>query len=703
MATIKTSLMIHDGMTGAIQKMYRAVNILVESFEEVQRTSGKAVDTSNLREARQLAAESAAAWDQMADHIREADQAQQGFNSGLRAASPAADALNGKLKAVLATVGGIAGLNKVFRISDQLASTNARLNNAQATFDDGGGLAELQKKVMASAQRSRSAYMDTAAAVAKLGMNAKDAFGNMDEVIGFSELINKQFVIGGASAQEQSAAMLQLTQALASGVLRGDELRSVFEQAPGIIQNIADYLNVPIGEIRDMAAEGQITADIVKNATFAAADQIEERFSNMPKTWAQIWNSMKNYALSIFNPILNKLNQIANSAKFEAVTNGIINGLVAIASVASWVLDLLINGASWVVDNWGWISPIVLGVAGAFAVFQIAAHWTQIAAAATAIYHGVVNFLSIGFGILTGNTAAASAAVFTFNSALLANPIVWVVMLIMALIGALYAGVAAYNKFTGAGVSATGIIGGAFAVLGAFLINSFIVPLQNGFAMIANFFGNVFRDPVAAVKVLFYDMCLTVLGYISNLAHAIEDLINKIPGVQVSITAGLDGLYNRLESAQKKVKDESGWVEYVKKMNFINYSDAAKAGYNFGKGVADKVSSVFKLSDYTSDMEWTNNANNLGNQLDSITNNTNGIADNTAATAQALGLSNEDLKLLREIAERQAINQFTTAEIKVEMNNNNTIASDVDLDGITDKLADKLQETMETTAEGVHT
>lgn len=131
----------------------------------------------------------------------------------------------------------------------------------------------------------------------------------------------------------------------------------------------------------------------------------------------------------------------------------------------------------------------------------------------------MVNFLSIGFGILTGNTAAASAAVFTFNSALLANPIVWVVMLIAVLIAALYAGVAAYNKFTNSAVSATGIIGGAFAALGAFILNTFIIPLQNAIAMIVNFIGNVFNDPVAAVKVLFYDMCLTVIGYIRNLCN----------------------------------------------------------------------------------------------------------------------------------------------------------------------------------------
>ncbi|WP_050618734.1 tape measure protein [Intestinimonas massiliensis (ex Afouda et al. 2020)] len=656
MATIKTAIQIYDGMTRPLQAMSRGMNTLINAMENAQGTFDRGFDSTVLQQVREDIAEATVGFDRMEQNIRQSDHAQDQFNDSIRAGSSAADGLWNKLKGIAATVGGIAGLNKVLGVSDQLTSTNARLNNAMVNFDDGGSLEELQAKVMASAQRSRSYYMDTAAAVAKLGMNARDAFTNMDEVIAFSELVNKSFVIGGAGAQEQSAAMLQLTQAMASGVLRGEELNSIFETAPGIIQSIAKYLDVPIGQIRTMASEGQITANIVKNAMFEAAGDIERTFSNMPKTWGQIWTGMKNKALQVLQPLL--------------------------------------NGINWLANNISIIGPAVLGLAGAFAVFQIAAHWTQIAAAATAIYHGVVNFLSIGFGVLTGNTAAASAAVFTFNSALLANPIVWVIMLIMALIGALYAGVAAYNKFTGAGVSATGIIGGAFAVLGAFLINSFIVPLQNGFAMIANFLGNVFNNPIAAVKVAFYDMCLTVIGYITKLAHAIENLLNKIPGVTVDITSGLDSFYAGLEQAQQKVKDEAGWVEYVQKMDFIDYSEAASAGYDFGKGIADKISGAFNLGGVE--------AFNLGNTLDGIYGNTGDTAGNTAAMSDALDITEEDLSYLRDIAEREAINRFTTAEIKVEQNNTNYIDKETDLDGIMDAWANDFAEKLDVSEEGVH-
>lgn len=653
MATIKTAIQIYDQMSRPLQAMSRGVNTLINAMETAQGTFDHGFDSSVLQQVREDIAEATVGFDQMEQQIRQADTAQNRFNDRVQEGSDRAGGLLQQIKNIAVAVGGLAAIKKLVDLSDSMASTRARLN---LIVDDGGSVGELEKKIMASAQRSRASYLSTAQAVSQMGLMAADAFSSNDELIAFTETLNKQFVIAGANAAGAEAATLQLTQAMASGVLRGEELNSVFEQAPNVIQSIADYLGVSIGEIRGMAAEGQITADIVKNAMFAAADDVNAKFSSMPMTWGQVFTMASNVALQVLQPLL--------------------------------------NGINWLANNISIIGPLVLGLGAAFAVFQIAAHWTQIAAAATAIYHGVVNFLSIGFGILTGNTAAASAAVFTFNSALLANPIVWVVMLIMVLIAALYAGVAAYNKFTGAAVSATGIIGGAFAVLGAHILNTFIVPLQNAFAMIANFIGNVFNDPVAAVKVLFYDMCLTVIGYIRNLAQGIEDLINKIPGVTVDITSGLDNFYAGLEQAQQKVKDKAGWVEYVQKMDFIDYSDAASAGYKFGEGIVDKISGAFSLDGL--------DAFNLGNTLDGIYGNTGDTAGNTAAMSDALDIAEEDLAYLRDIAEREAINRFTTAEIHVEQHNENHISNDTDLDGIMDAWANDFAEKLDVSEEGVH-
>ena len=710
MATIRTAIALYDGVTSPLHSMQKAMNIVLNSFEVMQRASSNAVDVSAIQEARDELARAETAFDSIEQSIRDADNQQQKFNGSIRAGSSAADGLWNKLKGIAATVGGIAGLNKVLGISDQLTSTNARLNNAMVNFDDGGSLDELQKKVMASAQRSRSAYMSTAAAVAKLGMNTKDAFGNMDEVIMFSELVNKQFVNGGASAQEQAASMLQLTQAMASGVLRGEELNSIFENAPGIIQNIADYLDVPIGQIRTMASEGQITADIVKNAMFAAADDIEEKFNSMPKTWGQIWTSMKNKALSIFAPILNKLNQIANSSKFETVTNGVINGLAAIASVATGVLDLLINGASWVVDNWSWISPIVLGVAGAYVVL----HGAMIAYnTIQAITNGLAAISAARSAIKAGATLAEAAATTTatgaqvgLNAALLACPITWIIIGIIALIALFYAAVAAVNKFAGTSVSATGIICGVFMAALAFIGNIFIalwnvaaevfVLIYNLVATVANFIGTVFNDPVAAVVHLFFDLADTVLGVLQALASAIDaifgsDLSGAVQGWRDSLGGWVDETFGKGTEVMAKMNADD------LKLDRFEYGAAFDLGYNFGEGIDNKVSGLFDGS-----LMDSMGAFDLGNTLDGIYGNTGDTANNTAATADALDITEEDLSYLRDIAEREAINRFTTAEIKVEQNNTNYIDKETDLDGIMDAWANDFAEKLDVSEEGVH-
>lgn len=654
LATIRTAIQIYDGVTRPLQSMHRAMNIVLNSFEAMQRASSNAIDVASIREAREEMVRAGAAFDEIEQNIRNAGTQQSRFNRRIRDGSNEADGLMGRLKGIAATIGGLAAIKKAVNLSDELASTNARLN---LLVTDGGSLEELENKIMASAQRSRSAYFDTASAVAKLGLNAGNAFDHdMDQVIAFMEQINKQFVIGGASAIEQSNAMIQLTQAMAAGALRGEELNSILDAAPGIARAIEQYMGIAEGSIKNYAEQGLVTAQVVKNAMFAMADETNAKFESMPMTWGQVFTMAGNIAIKMLQPLL--------------------------------------HGINWLANNISIIGPVVLGLGAAFVVFQIAAHWTQIAAAATAIYHGVISFLSIGFGVLTGNAAAASAAVMKFNSALLANPIIWVVMVLAVLIGVIYGAVAAHNKHAEVAVSATGLIAGAFAVLLAFIMNSFVVPLQHALAMIANFIGNVFNNPVAAVKVLFYDMCLTVIGYIKNLAQGIENLINKIPGVTVNITSGLDNFYAGLQQAQQKVKDESGWVEYVHKMDFFDYSNAASAGYKFGQGIADKVSGAFGM--------YGMDSFNFGNALDGVYNNTGNTAGNTAAMKDNMDITKEDLKYMRDIAEREAINRYTTAEIKVEQKNENHISKDVDIDGILDIWANDFAEKLDMSGEGVY-
>ena len=710
MATIRTAIALYDGVTSPLRNMRKAMGIVLNSFESMQRASSNAVDVSAIQEAREELARAETAFDSIEQNIRDANDQQQRFNRSIRDGSSAADGLWQKMKGIAATVGGMIGLKQALGTSDQLTQTNARLNNALIKFDDGGSIKELEAKVMASAQRSRAYYMDTAAAVAKLGTNARDAFTNMDEVIAFSELVNKSFVIGGAGAQEQSAAMLQLTQAMASGVLRGEELNSIFENAPGIIQSIAKYLDVPIGQIRTMASEGQITADIVKNAMFEAADDIENKFSNMPKTWGQIWTGMKNKALSIFAPILNKLNQIANSSKFEAVSNGVIGALAAIASVATVVLDLLINGASWVVDNWSWLSPVIYGVAAALGVYygaQLAANTVGLISKGVHIAMAGAKMIQLAAtGALTAATAAETAAQYGLNAALYACPLVWIIILIIALVALFYAAVAAVNKFAGTSVSATGIICGAFMAALAFIGNIFIalwnvaaevfVLIYNLVATVANFIGNVFNDPVGAVCRLFFDLADTVLGVLQALASAIDaifgsNLAGAVQGWRDSLGGWVDETFGKGTEVMAKMSADD------LKLDRFEYGAAFDLGYNFGEGIDSKVSGLFDGSAMDS-----MGAFDIGNTLDGIYGNTGDTAGNTAAMSDALDITEEDLSYLRDIAEREAINRFTTAEIHVEQHNENHISKDADLDGIMDAWANDFAEKLDVSEEGVH-
>lgn len=675
-----------------------------------QRASSNAVDVSAIQEAREELARAETAFDSIEQNIRDANDQQQRFNRSIRDGSSAADGLWQKMKGIAATVGGMIGLKQALGTSDQLTQTNARLNNALIKFDDGGSIEELEAKVMASAQRSRAYYMDTAATVAKLGTNARDAFTNMDEVIAFSELVNKSFVIGGAGAQEQSAAMLQLTQAMASGVLRGEELNSIFENAPGIIQSIAKYLDVPIGQIRTMASEGQITTNIVKNAMFEAAGDIERNFSNMPKTWGQIWTGMKNKALSIFAPILNKLNQIANSSKFEAVSNGVIGALAAIASVATVVLDLLINGASWVVDNWSWLSPVIYGVAAALGVYYGRLLLVKGAELASAAVSGAVavakGIMAAATMLVTGATWAQVTAQYGLNAAMYACPLVWIIILIIALVALFYAAVAAVNKFAGTSVSATGIICGAFMAALAFIGNIFIalwnvaaevfVLIYNLVATVANFIGNVFNDPVGAVCRLFFDLADTVLGVLQALASAIDaifgsNLAGAVQGWRDSLGGWVDETFGKGTEVMAKMSADD------LKLDRFEYGAAFDLGYNFGEGIDSKVSGLFDGSAMDS-----MGAFDIGNTLDGIYGNTGDTAGNTAAMSDALDITEEDLSYLRDIAEREAINRFTTAEIHVEQHNENHISKDADLDGIMDAWANDFAEKLDVSEEGVH-
>lgn len=711
MATIRTAIALYDGVTGPLKSMHKAMSIVLNSFEAMQRASGNAVDTASLRQAREELARAGAALNNIEDSIRNDEEAQRRFNQRIRDVDTAAGGLWDKLKGIAMTVGSLAALQKIIGLSDELSSTKARLN---LLVDDGGSVDALEKKIMASAQRSRSAYFDTASAVAKLGLNAGNAFGgNMDQVIAFMEQVNKQFVIGGATAQEQSNAMIQLTQAMAAGALRGEELNSILDGAPGIARAIEKYMGIAEGSIKSVAQEGKVTAEVVKNAMFAMADETNEKFESMPKTWAQIWTEMQNKALSVFSPILTKLSEIGNSDRFNTAVDGLMAALAALASVAATIFDGLVAGVAWVADNWEILSPLILGVAAALGVYygaQVAANAVEAISKGLHVAHAAAKMLQLAVtGKLTAVTAAETAAQYGLNAAMYACPVVWILMLIIAIIAAIYAVVAAINKVTGSSISATGVICGAFLTVLAVVGNVFVslynlvvevlAGIYNTIAAVANFIGNVFQDPVGAVARLFFDLVDVVLGLLKTLASAIDNifgshLADAVQGWRNSLGGWVDRKFGKGVEIMAKVNSDE------MKLGRFEYGKAYSLGYNFGQNLGSKASSLF---DGTSGlMNDPLGAYDTGSTLENISGNTGAIADNTAKTAEALEMSAEELRRLRDIAERNAINQYTTAQIHIEMNNNNTIRSTDDLDGIVEALEQRLEDAMIEVSEGVH-
>nr|DAP41309.1 MAG TPA: Tail tape measure [Caudoviricetes sp.] len=516
----------------------------------------------------------------------------------------------------------IQGLKKAVDLSDSLVSMRARLDR----MNDGlQTTQELETMIYQSAQRSRGSFTDTMGLVSQLGTMAGDAFGSSKEIVQFAEQLNKQLALSGASGSSAQAAILQLEQGLASGVLRGDELNSVMEQAPALAKSIADYMQVSVGELREMGSQGQITADIVKNALFAAAKDTNAEFEKTPMTWAQVWTVASNTAVRALDPLLTAIN--------------------------------------WVANNIQTIGPIVVSLGTAFVVMLIAANWTN---------------------ILTFATEKAAAAQAFLNAVMSANPAALAAVGVLVLVAAFYAGIAAVNHFAGTSISATGIITGAFTTMGAFILNGTLVPLHNGFAAFVNFLGNAFNDPITAIDVLFYDMSITILKYVQNVAQGLEGLINMIPGVEVNMTSGIDKLIGKLEYGRNWTIKQNGYKEYIKPWENFDLGKAYNAGHDWGANLGK----YGLMGTGTGELEIPQAADVkdlLGN-----------IDKNTGKIAKTVDLSDEQIKMLVDVAERRYVNNvnLTSQTPMITVQGQNTGNTEKDARNLADTLRDVLVDLM---------
>lgn len=646
-------------------------------------------------------------------YIRDNVDEQGCFNQEISAGTQQANELTNTIKRAVAAYISIQSVGKALNISDELVQTTSRLN----MMNDGvQTTAELVNMVYAAAQDARGSFSQMADVVARFGNNAKDAFSSSEEVVAFADLIQKQMTIAGASTQEAANAELQLSQALGSGVLRGDELNSIFEQAPNLIQNIADYLDVPIGKIREMAADGELSADVVKAAIFSAADDINSKFNEMPMTWGQIWQSMQNTALIAFQPVLQRLNDLANSEAFQTFIQGAIEAIATLANILLNVFDLAVSIGTFIGDNWSIIAPIVYGIVAALTAYI----------AISAIVAAINGVMAMAEGVkaaaqmmATGATFAETAAQQGLNAALMACPLTWIIMLILALIVVIFAVCNAIAKMTGIANSGFGVITGGVNVVIQFFKNlgltvaNIALGIGNAIAALASNMMTAFHNAICSIQSWFYNLLSTALSVIEGICAA----LNKLPFVEFDYS----GISSAADDYAAKASEAAGNKEDYQSISdafnegFTTFdafqdgwaSDAFNAGAAWGDGVADKVSN-FSLSDVFGQTDIPNVGDYTSGFSDAIANSGVGdgignIDDNTGKIKDSLDITEEDLKYLRDIAEQEAINRFTTAEINVDMSGmQNTVNSGDDIDGFMTKLTDSVNEAVDNMTEGVH-
>ena len=677
MATIKTAISLYDGVTGPMRSMVKVMDTVISGFERMGAASNSAVNVGEMMSARAELTKLSGQLDTIESSIASANDRQKQLNQSFRNGTSAADGLLQKVKNLAIAYGGMQAVSKLVGLSDQLTGTKARLN---FLVDDGSSVAELESQIMASAQRSRSYYLDTASAIATMGANAGAAFSGNDELIAFMEQVNKQFVIGGASAQGQSAAMLQLTQAMAAGALRGEELNSILENAPGIARAIESYMGIAEGSIKQYAEQGLITSEVVKNALFAAADEVNAKFESMPMTWAQAANIFKNSLLSIFSPVLDQINAIANSADFQTMLYGILDALAGVANIASMVISLLTAGASFIISNWDYIGPMLMGIVTAL--------------------------------------IAVSAAQAVVNAVMAANPVMLIVIGIGMLIGLLYAAAQQFATMTGVASSGFGVITGGINVVIQFFVNlgltvaNIALGIWNAMCACAENIGIAFHNTIAGVQSWFYNLLSTALTVVAGICEA----LNQLPFVEFDYS-GITGQAQAY--ANKAAEAEAGKKSYVNVGDAFSAgldtfdtfssgwaSDAFNAGSSWGDGVMDKVSGIFDAGsmDFMGAFSGAGGAGGFdySGALADTAGNTADTAANTAKAANALDIAQEDLAYMKDIAERESINRYTTAEIVIHQNNENHIGSDLDLDGIMTGMTERIIEEVNISADGDH-
>ena len=540
----------------------------------------------------------------------------------------------------IAATAGVTSLVKGFlELSDSQAQINARLNLMK---DETHSVAQLNDLIYQSALRSRAAYSDTADAVGKMGLNAKNAFSSNEELIAFTEQVNKQFKIGGASAQEQSNAMIQLTQAMAAGVLRGQDLNSILAAAPGIARTIEESMGWASGSIKQYAEDGKVTAQVVKNSLLNMADETNEKFASMPMTLSDAMTQGKNIVQHSAKEMAQAWNDFIQTDKGQEILGETISLFSALTQVGTDALAAIGQGALFVADNMDMIIPMLTAVGAVFLFVKAQAIQTALASAAAA-----------------GTHAAAWAA---------AN---WPVLLMAAL----FAGALIAAQQFGVGMQEVGgWVGQVFGMIYAVGYNVF-ATLWNAIASFAEFFANVFNDPVAAIAHLFSDALDAILSMVETVAGAIDALTGS------HLQGAVSGFRGKMSSWVDSTFGEN--AIQIKRMANLDIGATAAEWGNYGANLGSKLDNldldIGKLAGSFDDLDLSGVG---GNNIDKVG------KVGKVGKVEDIKLSDEDLKLYRNLAERRYMNriELKTLAPHIEVSIPESEAKNLTAQDIADKL-----------------
>lgn len=650
--------------------------------------------------------------------IGKASSAVDTVSNRFTAAESATSRLTQKLTGLAAAALSFATVKKGMEISDTYTNISSRLSLLTKNAKELNGL---QNQIFSAADRARGSYTDMAGAVAKLGSTSADKFGSTQNIVKFTETLQKMFKIGGAGTAEQSAAILQITQAIGSGRLQGDEFRSIMENAPMAAGAIAKYLGKSTGDLKKLSTEGKLTSDVVINGILSAAATTDKEIGKMSYTWGDYWNKIKNGAMRAFSGTFGNESKLLGSQNFQNMINGIISSFYVLADVANRIMTGIANIGGFVAQNWSIIAPIIGGITAAVLLYNGAMLVNN-------VIQGISNGLktagaiaSVAHGGATAAEAAATtgmtAAQVSFNAALYACPITWIIGALVIAIGVIYLVVAIVNKATNQAISATGIICGAVL----FAVSTIYDILLGGLNAMIQLIWTIFVEPFLGIV----EWVLNVAnGGFNGFGGAVANLIGQIIGWFLSlgkvVTKIIDAIFGTnwtagLESLKSSV---TAWGKNDKAITLNKTAptvgqrwdekSAWKTGYKFGQGIDSKVKG------------WTDKLGNLGKMPSTpklpttptlpktsnlgTSSNPTTVKGTGANGSVQVNIADQDLQYLRDLAEKQYINKFSTAVLspKLSVSFSGNVGDKNDQQQIYFTIGKMLKEELATAAEGYY-